>query len=144
MTKQENEGTYTQNLNMHNTADIKEKSIYPNANNNNSSNFQQEANSTYDNFNQNLLNLNMMSHPNLLNDNLQMAMASKNLQMNNMNNTFNQIKSNNLLHMMMSNPNLSAQQAMNISNFSRAGKSYFYYRIYLLYQCDCTLIKHIK
>lgn len=130
MPKQENEGSFNQNMNILNSSDMKEKSVYPTPNMNigtndiRNPNFHQETNPTYDNFNQNLKNLNMMNQSNMINENLQMGMANKNMQMNNnnVNNSYNQMKNNNLMHMIMNNPNISAQQNLNIANFSRAGK----------------------
>ena len=106
---QENEGSYVTNMNnIPNPNEIKDKNIYnsqnikPNEQRN--PNFQGEQNN-YENYNQNFMNMpNMnMMHPNIP-----------------MNNSFNQMKGGNPMHM-MTNQNVPQQTQINISNFNRIG-----------------------
>lgn len=135
--KHENEGSYAGNMtNTLNQADLKEKSHYTNANNNNNTaeirnqGYVADPNSTYDNYNQNMLNMqqhqqqqqnsiNNLINQQLLNENLQMSMQNKNIQIAGINSAFNPInKSNPMMHLMNS-PNIAhSQQNMNLVNFS--------------------------
>lgn len=131
--KQENEGSYAGNMtNPLNQSDLKEKSLYTNTNINNNTaeirtGFQQDPNSTYDNNNQNILNIqqqsnltNIMNHQNLYNDNMGMNLQNKNMPINNFNNNMN--KGNHMLHLMNS-PNLGNPTNLNVNNFgNRTGK----------------------
>lgn len=142
--KQENEGSYAGNMtNTLNQGDLKEKSHYTNTNQNNNTaevrnpGFAADPNSTYDNFNQNMLNMqqqqqqqqnnmnSLINHQNLLNENLQMNMQqNKNLQLNSMNSAFNPMSKGNPMMHLMNSPNMAhPQQNINMSAFTaRAGK----------------------
>ena len=120
----------------------KEKSLYTNTNQNNNNNtaeirnhgFAADPNSTYDNFNQNMLNMqqqqqqtnmnNLINHQNILNENLQMNLQNKNMQINSLNSAFNPMGKGNPMMHLMNSPNIAhAQQNLNMANFSgRTGK----------------------
>ncbi len=116
---------------------MRDKSIYTNTNVNNNTaeirntGFQQDPNSTFDNFNQNLINIqqhsnltnsnlsNIMNHQNIYNDNMQINTQNKNIQINNFNNSIS--KGNQIIHLMNS-PKMKNQSNMNVNNFVRTGK----------------------
>jgi len=135
--KLENENSHAGNMtNTLNQADLKEKSLYTNANNNNTAEIRNpglgaDPNSTYDNFNQNMLNMqqqnninNLISHQNMMNENLQMNLQNKNIQLSGINSAFNPTgKANPMVHPMNNSNIAHPQQNMNKGNFSiRAGK----------------------
>jgi hypothetical protein len=133
--KLENENSHAGKMtNTLNQADLKEKSLYTNTNNNNTAEirnpgFGADPNSTCDNFNQNMLNMqqqnnmnNLISHQNMMNENLQMNLQNKNIQLSGINSAFNPMgKANPMMHPMNSSNIAHPQQ--NMGNFSiRAGK----------------------